>query len=147
MVGSGRPPAGGGLGVPLGPGGIDLPAIIAAVATAATSPSVAAAAPLAHVLSLLKLLHLRFIYGVATDADIPWIWLEVCQVHTKASTPEVLSQYMWAGREVCRRDFFGSADMMHVFRDLFMFVHGYRFVNTKHDPYCPAGGMSFCTTC
>ena len=75
------------MGIPLGPGGFDLLAIIAAAASAAAdaatqgyvtsaaaaSPSIAATAPLARVLSPLKLLHLRFIYGVATDAEIPCI--------------------------------------------------------------------------
>ena len=63
----------------LGLGVLDLPAIIAAAAAAATAaatqgyaaaaapPSIAASAPLVRVISPLKLLHLRFIYGVATD--------------------------------------------------------------------------------
>ena len=113
--------------VPLGPGGINLPAIImamvaaaAAVATqgyaaaAATSPSVTAAAPSARMLSPLKLLHLNFIYGVATDAKTPRIWLEVCQAPTKSAALTVLSQYIWAGREVFRWYFFGYVYMLHV---------------------------------
>ena len=95
----------------------------------------------------LKLLHLRFICGVAMDAEIPRIWLEVCRAPTKAAALAVLSQYLWEGREVCRRDFFRSADMLHVCRDLFMFVHGGLFFNPWHYPTCPAGGMSLCTTC
>ena len=65
------------------PGGINIPAIIAAAdatddvtqgyAAVAASPSVTATAPSARVLSLLKLLHLHFICGVVTGADIPWI--------------------------------------------------------------------------
>ena len=70
---------GGGLGRPLGPGFPDILDIIvsesAAAAVAATQgyaaaaapPSIAASAPLVRVISPLKLLHLRFIYGVATD--------------------------------------------------------------------------------
>ena len=27
-----------------------------------------------------------------------------------------------------------------------MFMHGDRFVNTRHNPDCPAGGVSSCTT-
>ena len=78
--------AGRGLGRPLGPGVLDLPAIIAAAAAAsaadatqgysavaAASPSVAAFTPSARVLYPLKLLHLRFICGVETDANISWI--------------------------------------------------------------------------
>ena len=65
--------------MPLGPGSLDLVAIIAAEAAAAAatkgyaaaaSPS---AAPAARVLSPLKLLHLRFIYRVITNAEIPRI--------------------------------------------------------------------------
>ena len=140
------------MGVPLGPGGLDLPDIIAAAAAAAAAAAnqgysvAAAAAPSALVLSPLKLLHLRFICGVATDAEVPHIWLEVCQAPTKAVALAVLSQYLWARREVCRRDLFGSADMLHVCGALFMFVHRYRFVNPRHDPACPDGGMSFWKT-
>ena len=70
----------------------------------------------------------------------------MCRAPTKAATLEVLSQYLWAGREVCCRYFFGSADILHVCRSLFMFVCGDRFVNPQNDPACSAGGMSFCTT-
>ena len=97
-------------------------------------------------LSPLKLLHLRFICGVETDAEIPWIWIEVFQAPTKADALSVLSQYMCAGREVCRRDLFFSKDILHVCGDLFMFVHRDRFVNPQHDPDCPTGGVSFWTT-
>ena len=94
--------------MPLVPGGIDIPAIIASAAAAAAaataaaatqeytaaapaaSPSVAATTPLARMLSPLKLLHLQFIYGVATDPEIPRIWLEVCRVPTKAAALAVL---------------------------------------------------------
>ena len=80
------------------------------------------------------------------DAEIPWIWLEVCRAPTKVAALVVLSQYLRVGREVCRRDLFGSAEMIHVCGSLFMFVHGDRFVNTRNYPACPAGGMSFWTT-
>ena len=113
--GGGGPPAEGGMGVPLGPWGLYLNAIIAtaaaATATAATqgyavavavavAASAAASAPLASVLSPLKLLHLRFICRLATDAEIPRICLEVCPEHTKVAALLVLYQYLWAGREV-----------------------------------------------
>ena len=71
----------------------------------------------------------------------------MCQAPTKAADLAVLSKYLWAGREVFRRDLFGSADMLHVCGALFMFVHGDRFVNPRHDPACPAGGLFFWTTC
>ena len=136
----------------LGPGGLNIPDTImaAAAATAAAaasaSPSVVSTAPLARVLYLLKLIHLCFIYGVATDAKILWIWLEVCWAPTKAAALAVLSQYLWAGREVCRKDFFVSSDMLHVCGALFMFIHGDRFFTPRHNPDFPAGGMSFWTT-
>ena len=139
----------------MGPGVLDLPAIIAAAAAAAAatqgyaaaaaaaSPPVAAYTPSVRVLSLLKLLHLRFICGLATDAEIPRIWIEVCRAPTKAATLVVLSKYRGDGRKVCWRDFFGSTDMLHVCRDLFMFMHGDQFINPRNGPACPAGGMSF----
>ena len=80
--GGGGPPVGGRLGKPLVPGGLNLPAIIAAAAAAAAttqgyaaaaaaaSPSVAATTLSPCVLYPLKLLQLRFICGVATDARI-----------------------------------------------------------------------------
>ena len=71
------------------------------------------------------------------------IWLEVCRTPTKAAALAVLSQYLWEGREVCRRQFFGSADILHVCGALFMFMHGDWFVNPRHDPDCPTGGMPF----
>ena len=133
-------------------GGLDLPTIIVAAADAVTqgyaaaSPSVDAAAPSVSVLSPLKLLHLFCICGLATDADTHQIWMEVCRAPTKAAALAVLSQYLWAGREFCRRELFGSADMLHVCGSLFMFVHGDWFVNPRHNPAYPDGGMSFWTT-
>ena len=58
----------------------------------------------------------------------------------------VLSQYLWVVGEVCRRDLFGSVDILHVCGALLMFVHRDRFVNPRHDPACLAGGMSFWKT-
>ena len=49
----------------------------------------------------LKLLHLRFICGVAMDAEIPRIWLEVCWAPTKLAALAVLSWYLWDVKEVC----------------------------------------------
>ena len=91
----------------------------------------------------MNLLHLRFVYGVATDTEVPPIWREVVQAPTKGASLSILNQYLWVGREVCRRKLFGAADMMHVCGALFMFVHGDRFMNLGADPACPAGGLSF----
>ena len=83
--GGGRPPAGGGLWKPLGPGVLNIPVIIEVAAAAAStdatqgyaaaaaSPSIATSAPSVHVLFPLKLLHLGFICEVATDSKIPQI--------------------------------------------------------------------------
>ena len=70
----------------------------------------------------------------------------MCRASTKAAALAVLSQYLWAGRGVCRRDLFGSADMLHVCGVLFMFVHGDRFVNPQNELDCPSGGVSLWTT-
>ena len=65
---------------------------------------------------------------------------------TKAAALVVLSQYLLAGREVCRRDFFGSENMLHVCGALLMLVHRNQFANPWHDPACPAVGMYFWMT-
>ena len=85
----------------------------------------------------MKLLHLRFVCGVATNAEVPPIWQEVAQAPTKGASLSILNQYLWAGREVCQRQFFGAADMMHVCGALFMFVHRDRFMNPGDDPFVP----------
>ena len=52
---------------------------------------------------------------------------------------------MWVGKEGFRRDLFVSADMLHVYGYLFMFVHRDWFVNTQNDPACPTREMTFWT--
>ena len=94
----------------------------------------------------MKLLYLRFVCGVATDAEVSPIWREVAQAPTKDASLSILNQYLWAGREMCWRQFFRAADMMHVCGALFMFFHGDRFMNPGADPACPAGGLSFWST-
>ena len=81
--GSGGGPAGSGIGMTHQPPPPALPVDIAAIVTAAINAAIqgiaaataaqptAGAAPIPTPLSPLKLLHLRMIYGVATDADIP----------------------------------------------------------------------------
>ena len=48
----------------------------------------------------MKLLHLRFVCGVAIDAEVPPIWHKVAQAPTKGAALSILNQYLWAGREV-----------------------------------------------
>ena len=113
--------------VPLGPGGINLPAIImamvAAAAAVATQGYAAAAAASPSVTAAEQVLHKdippagqdgSFRDRVATDAKTPRIWLEVCRAPTKSAALTVLSQYIWAGREVFRWYFFGYVYMLHV---------------------------------
>ena len=94
-----------------------------------------------HALSPLKRIHLQFICAVATDANIPRIWLEVCWAPSKAAALAVLSKYLWEGREVFRRDLFGYTDMLYVCGALFMFMLGNRFANPCHNPDFPARVM------
>ena len=114
---------------------LDILAIIDRTATAiaaaaaqgyATPPQPLAAASGggARGLTPMKLLHLHFVCGVATYAEIPLICREVAQAPTKGTSFSILKKYLWAGREVCRRQFFGAADMIHVCGALFIFVHG-----------------------
>ena len=71
----------------------------------------------------------------------------MCRAPTKATALAVLPQYLWEGRVFCRRDFFGYAYMLHVCGALSMFMHGDWFVNPRHKPAYPVGGVSFWTTC
>ena len=97
--------------------------------------------PAARVFYLLKLLRPRFICRVTMKSKIPLIWLYACQAPIKADSLAVLSQYLWDVREVCRRDFFGSTDMLLFCGALFIFVQGDRFVSPRHEPICLAKGM------
>ena len=81
---------------------------------ASPQPPAAASGGGARGLTPMKLLHLRFVCGVATDAEVPPIWREVAQAPTKGASLSILNQYLWAGREVCRRQFLGAAEMHHV---------------------------------
>ena len=104
---------GGGPRVPPSGGGLDIPAIIAdaamatAVVAAAAQGYAASPQPPAAIgggargLTPMKLLHLRFVCGVATDAEVPPIWREVAHALTKGAALSILNQYLWAGREVC----------------------------------------------
>ena len=156
LGGAGGGPPG---GLPIAQPGLrlDIPAIIAATATAvaaaaaqgyaaSSQPLPAASGGGARGLTPMKILHIRFVCGVATDAEVPVIWQEVAQAPTKGASLSILNQYLWAAREVFRRQLFGAEDMMHVCGDLFMFVHGDRFMNPGADPACPAGGLSFWST-
>ena len=51
----------------------------------------------------MNLLHLCFVCGVATDTEVLPIWREVAQAPTKGAPLFIFNQYLWAGREVCRR--------------------------------------------
>ena len=51
-----------------------------------------------------------------------------------------------SGMEVCRHDFMGHADLLHVSIPLYNFVAGDRFTNPGENPACPAGGMSLWTS-
>ena len=73
--------------MPPGRGGLDIPAIITATAMAVTAAAAQgyAASPQppaaigggARGLTPMKLLHLRFVCGVATDAEVLPIWSKV----------------------------------------------------------------------
>ena len=84
--------------------------------------------------------------GVATNAEVPGIWQEVAAASTRQEGLALLVQYLLSGMNVCRRDFHGHADLLHVSVPLYNFVAGDRFVNPGENPACPAGGMSLWTT-
>jgi len=53
-----------------------------------------------------------------------------------------LIQYLMSGILVCRQDFMGHTDLLHVSIPLYNFVAGDRFVNPGENLAYPAGGMS-----
>ena len=42
----------------------------------------------------MKLLYLRFVCGVTTDAEVPLIWREVAQALMKGAALSILNQYL-----------------------------------------------------
>ena len=142
---------------PLNLGGpVDVAGIIAAAIKAATEGILAAQSsqPAAQSpdevaekkISALKWLHLRMICGVATNAEIPRIWMEVAAASTRQEGLALLVQYLLSGMATCRWEFHGHADLLHVSIPLYNVVAGDRFVNPGENPACPAGGMSFWTS-
>ena len=111
---------------------------MAAVSTTATA--VASPAPTPGSLSPLKLLHLRFIYGVATNAEIPVICFKVQACTTKQVGLALLVQHLMVGMGTCWHQLFGHFDILHYSVPLYNFVAGDRFVNPGENPACPAGG-------
>ena len=94
----------------------------------------------------MKWLHLRMVCGVSTNAEVPGIWSDVAAAHSKQEGLALLVQYLMSGMQVCRRDFMGHADLLHVSIPLYNFVAGDRFTNPGDNPACPAGGMSLWTS-
>ena len=112
------------------------------MADASSSASaVATSAPLPGNLSVLKLLNLRYLCGVAINEEIPSICSKVHACSTKQAGLSLLVQYLMAGMGVCRREFFGHAEIIHCSVTLYNFVAGDRFTNPGENPSCPAGDM------
>ena len=81
--------------------------------TATTAVQTAAGAATAQTsLSPLKILHLRMICGVATNADISDIWIEVAGATTKQVGLALLVQFLMGGVSVCCRNFLGHSDLL-----------------------------------
>ena len=97
-------------------------------------------------ISPMKWLHLRMVCGVATNAEVPDIWSQVAAAPTKQEGLAILVQYLMSGMQICRHDFMGHADLLHVSIPLYNFVAGDRFTNPGENPACPAGGMSLWTS-
>ena len=54
--------------------------------------------------------------GVATNTDVPKIWSDVAATPTKQEELVTLIQYLMSGMTVCRYNFLGDADLIHVSR-------------------------------
>ena len=79
---------------------------------------------------------------MATDLEIPDIWVEVANPSTKQAGIVLLVQYLMACMSVYHTNYQGHSDLLHCSVPLYKFVAGDRFVNLGENPTCPAGGMS-----
>ena len=136
------------LGGAVNPGGSGIAVIVEAAIRAAatgmaavstTATAVASPAPTPGSLSPLKLLHLRFICGVATNAEIPVICFKVHACTTKQVGLALLVQHLMVGMGTCWHQLFGHSNILHYSVPLYNFVAGDRFVNLGENPACPAG--------
>jgi len=66
-------------------------------ATSATANDIATATTIPESISLLILIHFWFLYRVATDAEIPAIWMEVHVVSSNQSGLSLLVQQLMSG--------------------------------------------------
>ena len=127
---------------------VDLMAIVTAainaaaqgIAAATIAQSAAGAATSPTPLSLLKILHLLTICGVATGGGIPDIWMEVAGTTTKQAGLALLVQFLVGEMSVCHRDFLGHSESLHCFIPLYNFIASNHFVNPGENPACLAGG-------
>ena len=125
--------------------GLDIPAIIGttASASAASNPVSLAPGPPGVRVSSLKGLHLRFVCRVATDLEVPPMWVKVTVSHSKQEGLEILSQYLFTGMESFRHDFHSHTQLLHMGGWwIYNFVVGDRFCEPGEKP-----GLPRCSWC
>ena len=86
-------------------------------------------------LSLIMRSHLRHIFGVAGDDDVPYIWREMQLARTKAKGLALLSQVFLTGMSACQSTFHGHTDLLHISLPLFNFVARGTFTNHGNHPH------------
>ena len=85
--------------------------------------------------------HLRHIYGVAEEKDVPSIWREMALAWTKAEGLDLMSQFFLTGMSACKLEFHGNADLLHISLTLFNFVTKGAFTDHISHPACLSGGV------
>ena len=93
-------------------------------------------------LSLIRRAHLRHIYGVAGDDDVPSIWREMSIARMKAEVLALISQLFLTGMSACQSKSHGPADPLHISLFLFKFVAWSAFTNHGNHLAFPSGGIS-----
>ena len=108
---------------------------VAAVAAAAVEAR-SAADDRGRGLYLIMRAHLRHIYGVAGDDDVPSIWRDMALACTKEEGLALLLQFFLTRMSACQSIFHGHADLIHISLPLFNFVTRDAFTNYGNHPDC-----------
>ena len=105
---------------------------VVANGVAVALPSPAPSGPTGKV-ATLSLLHLRFVYGVAMDVDLPPIWESVARGRGKMDGLATLNQALMRGLPSCRQLFGGRANFSNSL-PLLALVKNVSLMNPSLDP-------------
>ena len=97
-------------------------------------------------LAPIKSLHLHMIRDVASNPEIPGIWLEVAGVTIKQVGLALLIQYIIAWMIVYHPNYLGHSNLLHCSVLLYNFVAGGRFANLGENSAYHMGSIPMWTT-